>query len=72
VSRKEYFLRGLLYDSGTLIIIKIFIYLKHRKFNLNIMFALNFEIIYLFEFSILIESVKSNVLEIRLLCVIKY
>jgi hypothetical protein len=35
------------------------------------MFALNFGTIYLFEISILIEGLRSNVQEIRLLCMIK-
>jgi hypothetical protein len=49
--------------------VSLFIHIfKHHKFNLNIMFALNFGTIYLSEFLILIEGVRSNVQDIRLLC----
>ncbi len=36
------------------------IYINHFKLNLNFMFALNFGIIYLFEFLILVENMKSD------------
>ncbi len=38
----------------------IFTYLTHRKFTLNLMFALSFGIIYLFEFLVLVQNIKND------------
>ncbi len=38
----------------------ILAYSKHLKFDLNSIFVLNFDIIYLLEFLVLIEGVRSN------------
>jgi hypothetical protein len=38
----------------------ILTYSKHLKFNLNFIFVLNFDVIYLLEFLVLIEGVRSN------------
>ncbi len=46
----------------TLLLYSILIstYLNHLKINLNIIFALNFSIQYLFEFLVLIENMKND------------
>jgi hypothetical protein len=38
----------------------IFTYLNHPKLSLNFVFALSFGTIYLFEFLVLVESMKNN------------
>ncbi len=42
--------------------LQISTYLNNPKINLNFMFALNFDTIYLFEFLILVEGMKSDIL----------
>ncbi len=50
------------FKFSTLLLSKILIstYLNQSKLNLNLMFGLNFGIIYLFEFFILVESLKND------------
>ncbi len=40
--------------------IQLFKYINHPKLNLNLMFPLNFGTIYLFEYLILVEVMRSD------------